>query len=363
MFPAHALARALVRAFPVAVLASALAACATPAADTGWRVTGRIDLAGPVRWDYVTVDPAAHRLYVAQGSQVDVVDTRTDRLEAVLADTPGVHGVAVAGDLGRAFSSNGADDSVGIFETGTWRRVGTVKVGRNPDAIVYEAASHRVVTFNGKSEDLTVIDARTGAVIRASLPVGGKPEFVAMDDHGRAYFNIEDTAEIAVLDVATATLATRYAIAPCADPPGLDRDDAGRLYSVCSNGLMVASDPATGRVLGQAPIGAGPDGVVWFEGRAISANGRDGTLSVVTFTPGTPGARVTTVPTARGARTIAVDRALRKLYLPVADHAPPPPPPPAPAPASGAAPAASAARPSAIAGTFHLLVVTPPAPQ
>ena len=337
--------------------AAASTAAAAGSAAPAAHLAAQIAVPGAARWDYVHVDPIAHRLYVAHGDRVDIIDTRRDQLVGQLTGTPGVHGVAVAPSLGLIFTSNGADGEIGVFNAADSQRVRSIKAGANPDAIVYEPLSQRVIAFNGRSKDLTIADAVTGQIITAALPVGGKPEFAVVGPKGLVYFNIEDTAEIAVLDVAAARLIKRYSIAPCEDPTGLDRDERGRLYAVCRNRVMVISDPATGRVLGSSPIGQGADGVVVVAPKAgvaanaisaitaISANGRDGTISFVTERAG-GFETLTTLPTAASARTVAVDPGLRKLYLPAADFQP------APAPASG-----PAGRPSAVPDSFRVLVM------
>ena len=132
-----------------------------------------IALPDPVRWDYVSVDPATHRLYVAHRERVDVMDTRDDKVVLHLSPTPGVHGAAVAVDLNRVFTSNGADGTVGVFDATTGKLLKTMKAGKNPDAIVYEPVTHRVFAFNGGSSDITAIDARSLKVLAASIPAVG----------------------------------------------------------------------------------------------------------------------------------------------------------------------------------------------
>jgi DNA-binding beta-propeller fold protein YncE len=330
------------------LLLLSLLSTAALAAPPNYQITTRIPVAGPTRWDYVLVDQSAHRAYVAHGMQTDIINTADDTVVGHLADTHGVHGVAVAREFGLVFTSNGADNEIGVYDLRTQKRLRTIKTGANPDAIVYEPVSQRVITFNGRSQDATLADARTGTVIAASIPVGGKPEFAVVDGHGLVYFNIESSAEVGMLDARSGRLTGRYSIAPCDSPTGLDADSKGRLYSVCSNGLMVVSDPVTRKVVGQAPIGAGPDGVAWLDGYAISANGRDGTASIIgEVSPGRFEA-VGTLPVARGARTIAADRSLRKLYLPTADFGPP----------GAVEPGQKAARPEAVPGSFKVIVIS-----
>lgn len=300
----------------------------------------RIHIGGAARWDYVSVDSANHRLYVSHATQTEVIDTQTDKLVGTIPDTLGVHGVAIAADLGLGFISDGKSDSVTVFELATLKTHASIAVGGNPDTILYDPASHRVLTFNGRSKDVTLIDAVHGTVV-ATVAAGGTPEYAQPGEGGLVWFNVEDTNEMAVLDPAQGKIVRRVALAPCEVPSGLAVDDRQRHYAVCQNRQMtvVASD---GKVIASATIGAGPDGVAWMDGAAFSANGRDGTISVVRETA--PGRFETTetISTAAGARTIAADPATHRLYLPTADLQPP---------------AASGARRTGVAGSFYVLVL------
>ncbi len=317
------------------LLALPLAAHAAP---PSLKEVDRIHIGGAARWDYVSVDSAGHRLYVSHGTQTEVIDTQTDKLVGTIPDTPGVHGVAIAADLGLGFISDGKADRVTVFELAALKTTATIAVGKNPDAILYDPASRRVMTFNGHSHDVSVIDAVHGTVV-ATVAAGGTPEYATLGDAGLVWFNVEDTNEMAVLDPVQARIVRRVALAPCEGPSGLAADDRQRHYAVCENRQMavVASD---GKVIGRAPIGAGPDGVAWMDGAAWSANGRDGTISVVRETA--PGRFETTetIPTAAGARTIAADPATHRLYLPTADLQP----------------AVAGARRAGVPDTFHVLV-------
>ncbi|MCK9685321.1 YncE family protein [Scleromatobacter humisilvae] len=338
-FPSHPLAR--VAGIAIAALAALHGAPALAAPQ----VAATIALPDPVRWDYVSVDPAAHRLYVAHRERVDVIDTRDNKPVLQLAPTPGVHGAAAAPGLNRVFTSNGADGTVGVFDATTGKPLQALPAGKNPDAIVYEPSTQRVFAFNGGSSDVTVIDARTLKVL-ATIPSPGDPEFAVVDGRGRVFFNIEDKGELAVIDAQALKIERHYALAPCEEPSGLAIDPKGRLYSVCRNGVMVVSDPAQGRVIGSAPIGRGPDGVAWLDGKAYSANGRDGTISVVAETAPGRFETIATVPTAPGARTIAAAPGEHLLFSPTADFEPP-----------VASSAAKPPRPEAIVGSFRVLVL------
>lgn len=308
------------------------------AAPPSYKVIDKIAIGGEGRWDFVYVDSGQHRLYVSHGGQTEVIDTRTNRLVGTIAGTPGVHGIAVANDLGLGFTSNGRDNSVTVFDLNSLKPRATIKVGDNPDAILYDPATQRVITFNGRSKDATIVDAKRGQVI-GTVAIGGKPEVADIGQDGAIYFNIEDTNEVAVLDAQAVKLTQRHSIKPCESPTGLAVDTRHRLYSVCDNNLLVVSSPE-GKLLGQAPIGSGPDGVVWLDGYAISSNGGDGTLSIVGESADGKFETVATVSTAVGARTIAADAATHKLYLPTADFKP-----------------SADGKRQAIADTFAILVV------
>jgi YVTN family beta-propeller protein len=300
-------------------LTAALAFAAPPA----YKVVNKIKIGGGGRWDYAYVDAANHRLYVSHGTQTEVIDTATDKLVGTIPGTNGVHGIAIAADLGRGFASDGGDNDVTVFDLKTLKVISKVKTGQNPDAIIYEPVSHRVFTFNGRSADSTAIDAKTGDVVTASIPVGGKPEFAQIDGKGHIYANIEDKNEIIEVDAKNALVAKRYSIAPCDSPSGLVIDPKGRLYSVCENKLMIVSDPAVGKVLATAAIGGGSDGIAFDDGYAFSANGADGTITMVGETSPGKFEPVATIQTQRGARTIAADQKAHKLYLPAAEFGPP----------------------------------------
>jgi YVTN family beta-propeller protein len=323
-----------------------LAAAAAFAAPPTYKVLDKIKVGGAGRWDYVYVDSANHRLYVSHGTQTDVIDTATDKVVGTIPDTNGVHGIAIAADLGKGFTSDGGDNDVTVFDLKTLKVTGKVKTGQNPDSIIYEPVTHRVFTFNGRSKDSTAIDAKTGNVLTASIPLGGKPEFSQIDGKGHVFANIEDTNEIVVVDAKDSLVSKRYSIAPCDGPSGLTIDPKGRLYSVCGNKMMIVSDPMAGKVLATPEIGRGPDGVAFDDGYAFSANGADGTISMVGETAPGKFEAVATIQTLRGARTIGADQKAHKLYLPDAEFGP-----------ATEGKDGKKGRPQAIADSFMIVVV------
>ncbi len=310
-----------------------------------YKVITKIKVGGGTRWDYCYLDSGNHRLYVSHGTQTEVIDTASDKVIGTIPGTNGVHGIAIANDLGKGFTSDGGDNDVTVFDLKSLKVLSKVKTGQNPDSIIYEPVSHRVFTFNGRSKDSTAIDAKTGEVITASIPLGGKPEFSQVDGKGHIFANIEDKNEIVEIDAKNALVSKHYSIAPCDSPSGLTIDSKSRLYSVCDNHLMVISDPAAGKVLATPAIGGGPDGVAFDDGYAFSANGQDGTITMV----GESGGKfevLGTIQTQRGARTIAADQKAHKLYLPAAEFGPP-------APAKDG----KKGRPQAIPDSFQIVVV------
>jgi YVTN family beta-propeller protein len=302
----------------------ALVAISAFAAPPTYKVLSKIKIGGTGGWDYVYVDSANHRLYVSHATQTEVIDTATDKLIGNIPGTNGVHGIAIANDLGKGFTSDGRDNDVTVFDLKTLQVLSKIKTGQNPDAIIYEPVTHRVFTMNGRSKDSTAIDAKTGEVITASIPLGGKPEFAQIDGKGHVFANIEDTNEIVTMDAKNALVTKRYSIAPCDGPSGLAIDPKKAiLFSVCGNKIMIVSDPATGKVIATPATGAGTDGVAFDDGYAFSANGADSSITMVAETSPGKYEPVATIPTMKGARTIGSDQKGHKLYLPTAELGPP----------------------------------------
>ncbi len=286
-------------------------------AQAPFKLSKSIAIGGAARWDYLFVDSSQHRLYVSHATQTEVIDTKTDTLIGIIPDTAGVHGIAIANDLNIGFTSNGKDNTVTVFDLATLKVRRSIAVGTNPDAIIYVQQSHRVVTFNGRSNDATIIDAKSGKVI-GNVAIGAKPEFAQLDNAGNIYFNIEDTNELGILDPIAMKITARHSLQSCDSPTGLARDNQQRFYSVCKNKMMIVS-AADGKQISQVAIGAGADGVAFLDAYALSANGADGTMSVVSEMSQGKFKTVATIATAIGARTIDADVNLHKLYLPTAN--------------------------------------------
>jgi DNA-binding beta-propeller fold protein YncE len=332
------------------VLAAPLQA-AEPVAG-GHRLAPSFEVGGEGGWDYVTADPAARRLFVSRGTHVMVVDMHSGKVVGDIPGTDGVHGIALAQDLKKGFTSNGRAGTVTVFDLPSLAVTGTIKVtGENPDAILYEPVTKRVFTFNGRGKNVTAIDAASGGVV-GTLPVGGKPEFAASDTSGIVYVNVEDTAEILAFDAKSLEVKGRWKLASCEEPTGLAIDPKAKLlFAGCSgNKTLSILNVSDGKPAGSVPIGAGCDAVAFDPGTGlVFASNGDGTLTVVKETsPGTYAA-IETVATKKGARTMALDQSTHRIYLPAAQYGP--------------APAATAdvprPRPPMLPGSFELLVVAP----
>lgn len=330
---------------PLAALAIAAQA---QAGAPQYQVLQRLPLGGEGGWDYPSVDPASHLLYLSRGDHVSVVDTVGGREAGSIAGTPGTHGIALAPELNRGWISAGKADQVKVFDLKTRAVLSTVATGAGPDAIVYEPVNRRVFAFNGRGRSATVIDAVSDQVL-ATIPLGGRPEFARADGRGRVLVNIEDTAELLALDARQNTVAARWPLPGCDGPGGLALDPGHqRSFSTCDNQALVVMDIEHGKPVARVPIGSKVDGAEFDPGSddVYSANG-EGTLTVVhEDTPDRYTVRQT-LPTQVSARTIALDGATHRLYLPAAELGPPP----------AATPENPHPRPSIKPGTFAVLVV------
>jgi len=332
-----------------ALLLTAMSAGAQAAPQ--YRVTQEVKLPGDGGWDDLTFDDAGHRLFIAHGTQVQVVDTDKLTLVGAIADTPGVHGIALAGDVGHGYISAGRSGAIVVFDLKSLARLKEIKAtGENPDAIIYDSATHRVFSFNGHGRNATVIDAKTDEVI-GTIALDAKPEFAVSDGKGMVYVNLEDKSSIAQIDAQHLKVTAVWPITGCEEPSGLAIDLTGqRLFAGCDNKVMAVVDARSGRTLGTAPIGDHVDGAKYDSGpRLAFAPCGEGVLTVVATNPSGKPEVAQSVPTQRGARTMALDEHTHRLLLVTASFGPPPA-----ATAENPHP-----RPSILPGTFRLLVVAP----
>jgi len=325
-------------------LTTPLGAMADQTSD-GDRLLSKIALGGDGGWDYLSFDAQRHHLFVSRGDRVLVLDAIHAKQIGIIADTQGVHGIALAQDLKRGFTSDGKAAAVTVFDLDSLKTIGVIHgTGTNPDAIVYDSASHHVLTFNGKSSNASVIDPAKNAVI-ATIALPGKPEFAVSDGAGHVYANIEDKSELVQIDTANNTVLNTWPLAPCESPSGLAIDRKHhRLFSVCDNQKMAVLDAANGRLVTTLPIGNGPDAVVFDDATQMvySSNGESGNLTVIHEDDPDHFTVKDTITTQVSARTLALDPSTHRLYLSAAKF--------------GETKQANG-RPSIVPGSFTLLVV------
>lgn len=284
-----------------------------------YRAVGEIPIGGAGNWDYVSVDSGSHRLFVSHSDRVVVIDTSKNAILKEIPGTPGVHGIALAPELKKAFSSNGKEGKVGVIDLGDLSLRTKIPVGENPDSIIFDQKRQEVYAFNGRSHSASVIDAKSEKVV-ATIPLPGKPEEGAADDN-RVYVNVEDKSEIVAIDPAKRAVVSTWPLPGCEEPTGLAIDKKNhRLFTACGNEKMLMLDSATGKVLGSVSTGQGTDGAGFAPelGLAFSSNGRSATVTIVNEK--TPDQLVVaqSLKTEFGARTMAVDPDSGRIYLPTA---------------------------------------------
>jgi DNA-binding beta-propeller fold protein YncE len=338
-----------------ALILAALVVAAFPrryaaAPASGYHLLKKVVVGGEGFWDYLACDSAARRVYISRGTHVMVVDADSYAVVGDVPGTEGVHGIALAQEFGRGFTSNGRTNTVTIFDLQTLKILGTAPTGNGPDAILYDPASKRVFTFNGHGGDATALDAATGTTV-GTIFLGGRPEFAVADGQGHLYNNLEDKSEVVQIDAHKLTVTGRWPLAPCEEPSGIAMDtEHRRLFIGCHNRMMAVMDADTGKVLATPPIGEGVDANAFDPEAqlAFSSNG-EGTLTVVHEDSPEKFTEVASVPTERGARTMALDLKTHNIFLVTAEFGPPPPPTPEhPHP-----------RPTVKPGSFMLLVFAP----
>jgi len=326
----------------VLVLAGFSSPAQPPKAE--FKIVKKFQLGGDGGWDYLTMDAAARRLYIARGNRIMVVDVDQGKLVGEVANTAGVHGVALDTKRKKGFTSNGGDSTSTIFDLETLKETARPKVGKGPDAIIYDPASDRVFTFNAGSQDATALDAGSGAVA-GTVELGARPEFAVADGKGRVYVNVLGKEEVVVFDSKTLKVESRWPVAPGKTPTGIAMDKTkGRVFVTCRNDLMVILDASSGKILGTPVIGKGTDACAFDDSTslAFSSNGGDGTITVVEEQPAGTFRVAANVPTQAGAKTMALDVKTHNPYLVAASYK---------------APAAGQKKGALEPGSFSVLVV------
>lgn len=335
----------------IALLCFAFVATAVPRAQAqSYHVVNTFTLGGDGGWDYVALDTAGHRLFVARGTRVMVIDPASGKLLAEIPGVNGAHGVAFSYGTGKGFATSGRDSSVVVFDLKTLQVLVRTPAAVDADAILYDPATKHIFTFNGDAASSSVIDAATGKNI-GTIALGGKPEFGVSAGDGRLFANIEDSSQVVEIDAAGMKVTRRWSLAPCESPTGLAIDRAHAiLFSGCRNGVMAISDAKAGKLVTTVPIGQGVDACRFDAATqlAFASNG-EGTITVIHEDAPDKFTVVGTVQTKRGARTMELDEKTHRLFTVSADFGPMP------------APSADRPRPRPpiLPGTFALLELDP----
>jgi DNA-binding beta-propeller fold protein YncE len=295
-----------------------MATLATLASAADYKVAKTWKLGGEGFWDYLTADVDGHRLFISRGTHVMVIDTTSGKQIGEIPDTGGVHGIALAPEFERGFTSNGREDTVTIFNLKTLAVEKKVKVGSGPDAILYDPFSKRVFTFNGKGSEMstTAIDAAKGEVV-GKVELGGRPEFAVSDERGTAFVNLEDKSEIVAFDPVKLTVKSRWKLAGCEEPTGMAIDrKTRRLFTGCGgNKKMAIVDADSGQVIATPAIGEGCDATSFDPDRQLAfASAGDGTITIVHEDSADKFSVVQTLKTQKGARTMTVDEKTHQLF-------------------------------------------------
>ena len=291
------------------------------AAGGGYSVTKKIPIPGQGSWDYLSVDVAARRLYVSHGTQVEVLDIDSGAIVGSIPKTPGVHGVAIAPELGRGFVSNGQASTVTIFDLKTLKPIADAPTGQKPDAIIYDPATSRVFAFNGGSNSATAIDAATGKVA-GTVNLEGGPEFAAADGKGFVFDNLEDESQVVKINSRDLKVEQRWPTAPCKAPSSMAIDAANRrLFLGCRSKVMAVMNADTGQVITTLPIGDHVDATAFDEEAKLIFNSNgEGTTTVIHQDSPDKYSAVETVKTLPKAKTMALDPKTHQLFLSTAEN-------------------------------------------
>jgi DNA-binding beta-propeller fold protein YncE len=293
---------------------------------TGYKLETRYPVPGNGGFDYVTIDSAARRLYLSHGTQVDVVNADDGKLIGSIADTPGVHGIALAPEFKHGFTSNGRENKVSMFDPATLQLINKIDVGKGPDGIYYDPGTKRVFTNNHGTHDITAIDAKTGAII-GTIKVEGDGESAVIGD-GVVYVNMEDTNEVVVFDPKSLEVKKRFPIGVARTPTGLAYDGkTKRLFIGCRNEpKMVVMDAVSGKVIASFPIGRGVDYAAFDpQAKLVFFSCSEGVLNIFREKSADDYEDAGPVKTQPSARTMAFDPKTSKIFLAAAEYVEAPP--------------------------------------
>jgi DNA-binding beta-propeller fold protein YncE len=309
-----------------------------------YTITHTYTLGGDGGWDYIVPDPQNHRLFIGRQNRVMVVDENNGALLGEVTGIQGAHGTAIASATGHGFATSGNDQSVVMFDLKTFKALGRIHAAEDADAIIFDAPSNRVFTFNGDAHSSTVIDPRGGTLV-TNIPLGGKPEYGVSAGDGKVYANLTDTGEVVEIDAKAATVARRWPTAPCKNPVAMAIDTAHhRLFSGCRSGVLAVSDYQAGTIVATAPIGAGVDGTAYDAASGdVFASNADGTLTVIHQDAADQYHVVENVKTPQFSRNMGLDPTNHRVFVVSAKFGP--------------APAGGRGRGAVMPGSFSLMVI------
>lgn len=299
----------------VAISLTASATTPVAAQTPSYHIVATHRLGGDGGWDYIALDTAGNRLFIARSDRIVVVDPDQGKVLGEITGLQRAHGVAFSYATGHGFATSGADSTVTMFDLATLKVLGHTVVDVDDDGILYDPASTHIFTMNGDANTASVIDAATGKLL-GTVPLGGKPEFGVSDGTGKVFVNLEDKGAVVELDPKAMKVTRTWSIAPCESPTGLAIDvEHQRLFSVCRNKIMAVSDAAAGKLVTTVPIGSGVDAARFdpATGDAFASNG-EGSLTVVHENSPNEFQAVQTVPTMSGARTMELDLRNHRVY-------------------------------------------------
>ncbi len=288
----------------------------TAAAPEKYAILNKISISGHGGWDYLTVDEPARRLYVSHETSVEVLDLDSEKVVGSIPRLDGVHGIAIAPEVGRGFLSNGQSSHVTIFDLKTLKPIAEVPTGSKPDAIIFDPSTSRVFAFNGDGKSATAIDSATGKVA-GTIDLGGGPEFAAADGNGKIYNNLEDENLVLKIDARKLSVEERWPTAPCSSPSSMALDGINhRLFIGCRSKVMAVLNVDTGKVITTLPIGDHVDATAFDPDTKLIFNSNgEGTVTVIRQDSPDRYSVIETVKTLPRAKTMALDHKTHRLFL------------------------------------------------
>ena len=335
---------ACMRIISLSIALFTLAALAMAADAPGFKLSKRFPVPGDGGFDYVTFDPSSNRVYTSHGTEVDVLDAGSGNLLGRVQNTPGVHGIAIVPSLHRGFTTNGGESMVSVFDTNTFETIKKIPVDKDPDFILYDPHSKRVLVCHGDSAVITAIDPEKESVI-GKVALGGGAEASVVDGNGTGFVNLEEEAEVVAYDPQALTVKAKYPITGCKTPTGLAIDAAhSRLFIGCRSKVMAVMNADTGKVITTLPIGTRVDAVAFdADNKLVFCSNGDGTISVIRQKSPDEYESVGDIKTQESAKTMALDPKTKRMFLSAAEMVPPP--------------AGQKGRPTPKTGSFTILVV------